>query len=229
MPPTARSRPALAPAAALLALAATAAGATPATAADTVLDHVFNAGLLDGVTRPQAIEYRYERRGGTAAESVSSRVAMHVREVAASGEKKVWFDMFEGADRRQFGPMDAREQNPLVIVFLQRDVTGMGNLTGGQSGYFQQQIRRAFGEPAEVSPVQVELDGRPVSATRVVIRPFRADPSIARFPKFKDKSYEFVVAPEVPGGLYRIGSSTPGEGGGVVLEESLTFARADAP
>ena len=210
---------------AALALLLSAAAAGPALAADTVADKVFGAALLAPVTRPLVVEYRYELRGQTIEQAVTSRVEMAVREVSPEGDKKVWFDMFEGENRRQFGPMAARESNPLVIVFLQRDVTGMGNLTGGASGYFQQQIRKGFAEPAEVTPVEVDVDGRKLQATRVVMRPFRGDASIERFPKFRDKAYEFVVATEVPGGIYRIASRTPDQAGGTVLEESMTFAR----
>ena len=210
---------------ALAVLLASACAAGPAFAADTVADRVFGASLLSPVTRPVVIEYRYELKGQTIEQPVSSRVEMAVREVSPEGDKKIWFDMFEGASRRQFGPTAAREMNPLVLVFLQRDVTGMGNLTGGASGYFQQQIRKGFGEPAEVTPLEVDVDGRRVQATRIVMRPFRGDASIERFPKFRDKAYEFVVAAEVPGGLYRIASVTPDAAGGIVLEESMTFAR----
>lgn len=210
-----------------LACLAGAAAAPAASAADTVADKVFGPGLLAGVTAPAVFRYRYELRGVTMSEPYASRVVMDVREVGADGGKKVWFDMFEGQNRREFGPTAAKEQNPLVIMFLQRDVEAMRNLTGGSAGYFQQGIRRSFSEPAEVAPVEVEFDGRKVPATRVVIHPFRADPSIARFPKFRDKAYEFVVAPEVPGGLYRIASSTPAPEGGTVLEESMTFERVD--
>jgi hypothetical protein len=199
--------------------------ASPAAAADTVTDKVFGANLLAPVTRPVVIEYRYELRGQTIERPISSRVEMAVREVSAEGDKKIWFDMFEGENRRQFGPEAARQNNPLVLIFLQRDVTSMGNLTGGASGYFQQQIRKSFNEPAEVTALEVDVDGRRLQATRVVVRPFRADPAIARFPKFREKAYEFVVADAVPGGLYRIASSTPDAAGGTVLEESMTFAR----
>jgi len=57
-----------------------------------------------------------------------------------------------------------------------------------------------------------------------VIRPFAHDPNIERFPKFKDKAYEFVVAEGVPGGLYRIAARTPDPADGhLILEESVTF------
>ena len=159
-----------------------------AAAADTVADRVFGAGLLGGITSPALLRYHYEMRGTTLKEPFGSQVAMDVREVAQDGQKKVWVDMFEGPNHRALGPIDAREQNPLVLVFLQRDVAQMGGLTGGASGYFQQQIRRAFGKPAEVSQVTIELEGRPVQATRVVMHPFRDDPAIERFPRFRDKA-----------------------------------------
>ena len=143
------------------------------------------------------------------------------------GAKSVFFDMFDGANRRQFGPMAAQEQNPLVIVLLQRDVTQMANLTGGAAGYFQQQIRRAFNEPAESGPVEVALGDRKLAGTRLVIRPFEADPHLDRFPQFKDKTYEFVVAPGVPGGLYQLSSRVPDpKDGHLILAEKVTFQEA---
>jgi hypothetical protein len=201
------------------------AASAPATAADTVADRVFGTGMLADIANPEILRYRYELTTEASPQPYNTGVTVDIREIAADGAKKVFFDMFEGQNRRQFGPMEAREQNPLVIVFLQRDVTEMGNLTGGSSLYFQQQIRKAFNGPAEVSSVDVELDGRKIAATRLLIRPFRDDPNVERFKQFRDKAYEFVVTPEVPGGLYRIGSSVPDpkREGGTVLGESMTF------
>lgn len=199
-------------------------GAHAATAAETVSSMVFDAGLLAEIRQPTTFNYRYEMSGSSLPEPFASHVTMEVREVQPDGGKSVFFDMFEGPNRRAFGPMAAKEQNPLVLVFLQRDVVQMSNLTGGAGGYFQQQIRKAFNEPAATSPVTVEMGGREIAATRIEIKPFANDPNIQRFPKFKDKTYEFIVAEEVPGGLYRIAASTPDpENGQVILEESMTF------
>jgi hypothetical protein len=196
----------------------------PPAAAETVAHGVFEAGLLRDVREPAVFRYRYEMQGRSIERAYASKVRMEVREVAADGGKQVYFDMFEGPNRRQFGPVAAAEQNPLVIVFLQRDVTSMGNLTGGAAGYFQQQVREAFNAPAEAEATSIELAGRTLPATRLVIRPFANDPNIARFPKFKDKAYEFVVAEGVPGGIYRIAARTPDPADGhLILEESVTF------
>jgi hypothetical protein len=202
------------------------ASATPAlAAADTVTGRVFDAGLMADVQQPTVLRYRYEIRGQGIEPPFASWVEMDVREVAADGQKSVFLDMFEGPNRRQYGPIAADAQNPLLIVFLQRDVTQMANLTGGAAGYFQQQIREAFNQPAEAEPVELDLDGRKVRGTRLVMRPFRDDPNVARFPKFKDKAYEFVVAEGVPGGLYRVASRVPDpQDGHLILEESATFA-----
>lgn len=213
----------------LLAASLLAIAAAPAMAADTVADKVFGAELLGRITEPTTVRYHYEMRGMTMKEPLGSTVTMEVREVAADGQKKVWVTMFEGPSRRALGPLDARLQNPVVLVFLQRDVTQMSGLTGGASYYFQQQIRRAFSKPAEVSETEIEVGGRRVPATRVVIRPFRDDPAIDRFPKFKDKAYEFVVGQDVPAGLYRVAASTPDPTGRIVLEESMTFERTETP
>ncbi|MGH6943715.1 MAG: hypothetical protein ACREH6_05790 [Geminicoccaceae bacterium] len=194
-------------------------------AADSVQDVVFDAHLLADVDRPETLIYDYDMRGTLMPKAYHSNVRMEVREVRADGGKLVHFDMFEGPRRRQLGPVHAKQQNPLVLVFLQRDVYLMGRMTGGTPGYFQKRIREAFTRPAEVEHLEVELDGRRLPAVRVSIEPFAADPQIARFPQFRYKRYEFTVAEGVPGGLYRIAALTPkGKDGEVLLEEGVTFA-----
>jgi hypothetical protein len=193
-------------------------------AAETVAQRVFDAGLLAGLHQPAVFRYRYEMQGQGIEPPFASHIEMDVRTVAADGAKSVFFDMFEGANRRKLGPMVAQEQNPLVLVLLQRDVNQMANLTGGTAGYFQKQIRKAFNDTAESESVEVALGERKLPGTRLVIRPFHDDPNIGRFPQFKDKAYEFVVADGVPGGLYRLSSRVADpKDGHLILEESVTF------
>lgn len=204
-----------------LALAAVLGGPSPAFA-ETVTHAVFEAGFLKDLKAPATFRYRYEVRGDTIRQAPASEIVMEVREVKPDGSKVVHFDLYDG--QRQAGPMEAREQNLVVLAFLQRDVSQMANLTGGAAGYFQQQIRRSFNDPAVEDEIQVEVAGKPVQARRLVIKPFVADPNIERFPQFREKAYEFVVAEAVPGGIYRLATRTPNpEKSGIILEESLTF------
>jgi len=203
------------------------AGASTASAV-SVTEGVFDANLLSPVKEPGNFHYRYELKGKTIPDPYVGQATMQVREVAANGEKQVFFDLFEGEARREFGPIAAVEQNPIVLVFLQLDVNEMANLTGGAAGYFQQQVRKAFNDPAEDERIEIEVAGQKIQAQRLRMRPYRNDPQIDRFPAFKDKIYEFVVASEVPGGLVRIAATTPDPvTGELFLEKSLTFVSLD--
>jgi hypothetical protein len=198
--------------------------AAPAWAAETVADRVFGAGLLAGVTEPTVLRYRFDMSGKDVIPPYSRHIDVDIREVAPDGAKSVFVDTFEGAEHRAVGPIAAHDQNPLVLVFLQRDVAQMARLTGGAAGYFQQQVRRGFNDPAVSEPYEVVLGDRKLAGRRLVMQPFAHDPNIGRFPQFKDKSYEFIVAEDVPGGIYRMASSVPGPvDGQVILEEAVTF------
>ena len=74
---------------------------------------------------------------------------------------------------------------------------------------------------------EVTLGDRKLQGRRLVMRPFAHDPQIARFPQFKDKAYEFVVAEGVPGGVYSLASRAPDpKDGHLVLAETVTFQEA---
>lgn len=193
----------------------------------TVQEIVFAPGFLAAVDRPTVLRYRYEMSGAAMGRPYTSSARLEIREVFSDGRKLAWLDMFEGANRRETGPIPTVDQNPLLLAFLQRDAVTMANLTAGAAGYFQQQVRRAFNEPATVEITPVTWRGRTIEARTVRMRPFLADPSIGRFPQFRDKEYEFTVSPELPGGLWRIGVRLPDTAGVVYLEESLTLDAVD--
>ncbi len=206
--------------------APTAAGDGTATTAEAV---VFRPGFFARLRVPTTLLYRYRLESELMREPYVSRVRVEVRGQDADGTKRVWLDMFDGPNHRRFGPVPAVDQNPVILALLQKDVATMRNLSGGAGGYFQQQIRRAFTRPPDlVEPTTVRLGDREVAATRVRLVPFRDDPAIVRFSKFRDKRYEFVVSDAVPGGLYRmvIEVPDPKRPDRPVLREVLTFVRA---
>ena len=110
---------------------------------------MFAAGLFSGVTQPTKLRSRYEMTGQGIDPPVASHIDLEVREIGADGGKSVYVDMFEGANHRALGPIASKEQNPLILVFLQRDVNQMANLTGGAALSVRQPIRKACGEAAE--------------------------------------------------------------------------------
>lgn len=211
--------------AAILALALAGLSAAPVSAAEDSIAHlVFEPGRFAAITEPQTLLYRFDTRARGMAETLSAPGRLEVREVEADGDKKVWLDLFEGEARRAVGPLAARDQNPLLLAFLQIDVTEMSRLTTGAAGYFQQQIRKTFNDEVPTEAVEVEIDGKRLPATRIAIKPFAADPRIDQFPAFRDKVYEMTVADGVPGGLWSVVARTPDPASGeLVLEKSMTF------
>lgn len=193
----------------------------------SVQEVVFAPGFLAAVDRATVVHYRYELAGKAMDKPYRSTARLEIREVLPDGRKLAFLDMFEGANRRRTGPVPTVDQNPLLLAFLQRDTVTMANLTGGAAGYFQQQIRRAFNQPVRVETTPVTWGGRTIEARTVRLRPFLADPSIERFPQFRDKEYEFTVSPELPGGLWRLRVRLPDTAGVTYLEESLTLDAVD--
>lgn len=207
-----------------LALGSALAALPAAAGQDSVTHLVFEPGRFAGITEPQTLRYRFETRGRGIEVPTSAPGRMEVREVAADGQKQVWLDLFEGEAHRALGPIAAVDQNPLLLVFLQMDVTEMGRLTAGSPGYFQQQIRRKFNDTAPTEAIEVELDGHNVPATRITMQPFKDDKSIEQFAAFRDKTYEITVADDVPGGLWSVVARTPDpKTGELILEKSMVF------
>ena len=203
--------------------------APPALAAEDSVAHlVFEPGRFARITEPQTLRYRFDTRGRGMAEPQSAPGRMEVREIEADGDKKVWLDLFEGEAHRAIGPVNAKDQNPLLLVFLQIDVTEMSRLTTGSAVYFQQQIRKAFNRQVPTEAVEIEVDGQRLPATRITLKPFTADPRIDQFPAFRDKAYEMTVADAVPGGLWSVVARTPDPATGeLVVEKSMTFVGVD--
>lgn len=199
--------------------------AVPAQASqDSVTHLVFEPGRFAAITEPQTLHYRFLTQGRDVGDLPPAPGKLEVRKIEPDGDKQVWLDLFEGSARRTAGPMGAKDQNPLLLVFFQIDVTEMSRLTAGSALYFQQQIRRHFNDMSPTEKVEVQLDGRPVQATRITFRPFAADPQIDQFPVFRDKSYEITVSDEVPGGVWSVVARTPDpKTGELILEKSMVF------
>ena len=186
-------------------------------------------GLLFHATEdvPTALTYEFTH-SVTEGQAFEDRVKMTVTEVGADGRKNLSFEYLSGSRQRPFGAIEGFRGNPLIMLFLQHDVDEMKQVTGGPSGYFRNRIRNAFRNGATVDELTVEHAGRSFAAKRITIHPFAADPNLDRFPGFAEKWYEFVLAPGIPGGLYRVRSVVPSQDGGAhLIENSLTYSEAE--
>lgn len=191
---------------------------------------VFERQHLDNIVAPVTLRYRYERSGSLLGVK-DDQAELVVTGIGADGRKQVEFRLFSGADARHIAPQQGYRNNPMIVAFLQRDVEQMGRLTGGSPHYFRNRIRAAFAIDAAVraEAVTVPFEGREVAGTEVTIEPFVNDPNLPRFRDFQYKRYEFVLAPAVPGGVYRLRAVTPNGTAEPLLDEQLAYSGSSAP
>jgi hypothetical protein len=107
-------------------------------------------------------------------------------------------------------PNGGLQCNPVIIYFLERDISEMQSLTGGQRRYFQQRLRLALAAGPRIETVTSEAGGKSVSARRIVVQPYLNDPNAERFAQYTAKRYTFVLADDVPGQVVLIRTDVPG-------------------
>ncbi len=212
--------------AAALAVALNAGVAGAAAANEAATKAVFATPHFEAVEAPSTLRYTFAVAGKLVKEPASDKVSIEVKDKRADGTMDVWLDLFSGENRRRFpGPAVGSSGNPLIAVLFKRDVDALSFITGGGTTYYRNRVRAAFRGPATAEPVTIEVDGQSIKATRVTLQPFADGPRAVEMGPFAERRYEIVVAPEVPGGLVRFASLTPGENEDdkPLLEEVLTY------
>ncbi len=124
--------------------------------------------------------------------------------------------------------LDDARSNPVILYFLERDIRQMSAATGGQANYFRKLIRVALADHATVRETTVRYGGRAVAAHEVRVAPYVDDPRRSLYEILSQKAYSFLLAPDVPGGVYQIRAATPAPATGAapVAETVLTLAEA---
>lgn len=194
------------------------------TKAQTLL---FDSDQLKGLPAEATLRYRFHKEGALEP-GFDDAVEMKVGNAGPDGRRDVDVHFLSPPNAMELEPFQQFRGNPLVMVFLERDVREMKRLTGGSDLYFRNRIRHALARPdTEVKPVTVEWRGNRVPGTEVVIHPFVADELIDRYRKFEHKEYRITLSEAVPGMLYAARAVTPGtDGGPPLLEERMTVEDA---
>ncbi|MFM0012478.1 hypothetical protein PQR46_13010 [Paraburkholderia sediminicola] len=107
-------------------------------------------------------------------------------------------------------PNGGLQCNPVIIYFLERDITEMEHLTGGQRRYFQQRLRLALAAGPKIETVTSQVGGKSVTAQQIVVQPYLGDPNAERFAQYTGKRYTFLIAGTVPGQVALIRTDVPG-------------------
>ncbi len=137
--------------------------------------------------------------------------------------------IFTGERARALGPNVDMRGNPIIMIFLERDLWEMKRRVGGEPIFYRNKIRRALREKATVEKIDVSFEGKTVPGHKVTITPFADETQNRRMARFLKKRYEFVVADGVPGGYVAVRSSVPAENGGgkALVEDELTYSNVE--
>jgi hypothetical protein len=189
---------------------------------------LFLSDHLSNVPKAMQIRYAYSKTG-TLDPVSDGAVNLSVTAMPQGPGRHTHVDFLSGARKFDLPDIDDATANPVILFFLERDVRDMQRRTGGQASYFRKRVRMAPAESAQVEPIQLDLKGRSVSATRISIQPFTDDPLKNRFRQLADKSYVFILSQEVPGQLYRMQTlaRAPQNDAPPILEENITFIGAE--
>ncbi len=179
--------------------------APPLTPAQQAL---FDTPHLANVTHPETLDYAFTQFGPG---GFTDRVSMTVAEVHADGSKDLRFDFLTGDHHVAYPGIARFTGNPLLMLYLEYDVRQMRDQTGMAAAYFRERLRQSFLDGATLTEGTATLDGRVVPTRTIVIRPYAADPHFGGVKVIRDKTYTFVVSPDIPGGIASMRADAPAD------------------
>lgn len=189
---------------------------------------LFTSDHLGGLPGAGVLHYRLETLGeGEDPALLVDRIDLDVAPGEAPGHWRVDVHYLTGPRERHVPPVPNAQGNPVIKVFLQRQVVRMSEATGGNWRYFQRAIKLALADDAQVDAVQIADGTDTLQATRITVRPF-ADLG-ARLEGYGGLGYRFVLSEQVPGQVYRLETLAPGAGPAADMAESVSFRGFDTP
>jgi hypothetical protein len=176
------------------------------TAVETLL---FSTDHMVGVATPVRLEYRFSCNGPS---PFSDRVILTV---TGEGSRNVVPDYLSDGRHVDFPGVEDAHGNPLLLYFLEHDLREMQRQTQGQTGYFRRVLRRAMGDRGlAIEEGEAPVGGHSVHVRRIVLVPFRGERDAAlRYPRIKEKTYEFVLSTDIPGQIVSLATHVTSDDG----------------
>jgi hypothetical protein len=192
---------------------------------------LFQSNHLHNVTSAQPLRYSYVHKGKSGP-GFSDQVQVDVSAKGSDGSAAVSSHFLTGERQVALPPLNGAQGNPVLLGFLERDISEMKRMTGGSTSYFRKRIRIALAEAASVEPITVSYGGRQVQGKKIAIQPYLHDPMQEKMQKYLAKNYVFILSDDIPGSIYQIRSTVPAlqqgdqKNGAALIEETLTVAGA---
>lgn len=176
----------------------------PAWAQESPAEILFTRPHLSGLAAGTELTYHLERSASDTqrlGQPFGDDIKLTVTAVAANGARDIDLRIFTGERARDVNSISGLTGNPLLVIFLDRSVGNMVQLTGGKAPYFKDRLRAGLRDKATSEATKAEFEGRTLDATRITIRPFADDPNAARMLGYEGAQFELLVAEAAPGML----------------------------
>lgn len=170
---------------------------------------LFATNHMQQVKPEQTLVYAVQQTGSMVP-SIQDTVTLKLA-AAQAGHTEAHLEFMTGENHRWTPPFADPTGNPVLTLFLQSDIHEMERINGGQWRHFQKYIKFAL-EKADFSATSFEYAGQHYQGKKISIQPYLDDPEKSKFinPAFIKKQYEFILADELPGGIYKITTEVPG-------------------
>ena len=191
---------------------------------------LFTSDHLGGLAGAGVLHYRLESVGeGEDAALLVDTIDLDIAPAEAPGRWEVEVRYLSGPRERYVPPVVNARGNPVIKVFLQRQVVRMSEATGGNWRYFQKAIKTALADGAQVESVQIPDGQDTLAATRITVQPYDDMDGGNRLAGFEGLRYRFLLSEAVPGQVYRLETLAPRSGPAAGLAESVSFRGFDTP
>lgn len=203
-----------------------------APARPTAAELLFDTPQLASTTPGEALVYDYARNASDPelGESFEDKISLRVttpeeardKALPDAAARDVAVDLFTGPRHRAAGPFFRVTGNPVLTLFLENHVADLSGRLKGNPRYLKNAIRAALRERAQVRPATLTVGGRSYEGWRVTITPFKGDANAARMRGLDGLTYEFDVAPNLPGAIAKI-EITADTPAGRLFQEELSY------
>lgn len=197
---------------------------------------LFQTHHLKNIRNPADLTYAY-KKVNESGPPVLDQVHLDVTKINPDGSATASLRFLTGTRKLEIPEVKNSEGNPVILGFLEWDIGQMKQHTGGSTNYFRKRIRMALADAAHVRQIVFPYNGKSLDGNEISIQPYRDDPMHARFEKYVNKRYTFILSDSIPGGVYQIRTTLSNDiprvanvnltAGNAQNEESITLVKQE--
>ena len=181
---------------------------------------------LENIEQPARLYYEFNKTGSYE-EGFQDAVYLDILKINEDGSKNTNLQFFTEERKQTVRPSNVTEVNgnPVLGIYMQGDVYEMDRYTGGSWRHFMKKLKVAFRESSQVETIDIEYLGQKYKGKKYTVQPYLNDARRRQYEDFAEKTYEFIMSPEIPGSIYQIRTVIPGKEDteSPLVEEVLTL------